>query len=231
MVVPFSRDRVYVVVSGPGGPALVSVGRSGDVTRERVLPGHDARSHVLLDVDGGRVAWMRAEGGALVADAGAGDVVVGDATPDTAIGLVDGLWAWTGADGAVRLEDGTVVEIPDGVVAWRVAFPDHAVTITAAGRAWMWVPYASALLAIDPETGQLSRATAFLGEGTWSLREEDVRHGELWVTGSAWERPSELPWALVDLRSGEVRATNGSMAPVDATAPVREALGLTGPAP
>lgn len=114
VVVPFSRERTYVVVSGPGGPALVSVGRSGDVTRERALPGLDPKSHVLLDVEGARVAWMRSEGGALVMDPGGGHVVLGDATPNTAIGLVDGLWAWTGADGAVRLEDGTVVEVPDG---------------------------------------------------------------------------------------------------------------------
>lgn len=118
-------------------------------------------------------------------------------------------------DGASKI---VVVDLDTGA---RIA--EHAgglgvTSLASADRGW--VVTGATLVALDPSTGDLGRASALpglLGRGA-SVAAEDVRFGALWLIGVDHERaPSDLPWAAVDLSTGRLLHANGEVEPRDVT--------------
>lgn len=81
------------------------------------------------------------------------------------------------------------------------------------------------LVALDPETGAIARATSFPPAFLVAneLPVQDFRFGQLWVAAEHYARPAALPYAVVDLTTDAVTHTGGDMRPRDMTAKVRAA--------
>ena len=126
--------------------------------------------------------------------------------------------------GAIRQEF-AVFDLEDGSEVRRAAIRDHVEVVATPERAWLWLPFKGLLVGLDPATGAIERASAVQGLGTSHARREDLRFGSLWLHGYGWARPEALPWAAVDLRSGEFLRLNGIASARDATAEARASLG------
>ncbi len=124
IVEPMPHNRIYVTAAGTKARELVSVDRTGQVSRVRSLPGSRVGEFcgyercvapLLVDTLRSRVAWIRAEGASavLVVSEGIRVSELGPAAASGAIGLVGDRWAWTTPDGGVVLQDGSRVDLPE----------------------------------------------------------------------------------------------------------------------
>ncbi len=104
-----------------------------------------------------------------------------------------------------------VVDLDEGRIADRVDYSDSSAVLVSSGRAWLWLTSRAVLVAVDPDTGRLAGATAYPGASTFDARAEDIREGQLWIMGSTWARPADLPWVVVDLETGHLSGSNGGM--------------------
>ncbi|MCA9514936.1 MAG: PQQ-binding-like beta-propeller repeat protein [Myxococcales bacterium] len=119
-----------------------------------------------------------------------------------------------------------VVDLAEGKVVWDTALDTTRFeAFDARGRAWVWLEEGT-LVAIDPVSGGVQRATAFAGIAANAVvNEEAVRYGQLWLRGDATAARDEAPLVVVDLASGLVVLRRGDIAVTDVTAMVRAAFG------
>ena len=118
-----------------------------------------------------------------------------------------------------------VVDLDAGRIVQRYDLGDMAdVAIAAAGRPWVWLDD-DTLVALDPRTGAVARATTLAGAGLVGpdLHARDLRFGQLWLFRDDYVRPSRLPFAIVNLATGTVGHLHAGMTTRDVTAKVRAA--------
>lgn len=131
-------------------------------------------------------------------------------------------------EGAVDAGQGdalVVVDLAEQRVAWQVPLDTTRFEVfDALGRDWVWLDDGT-LVAIDPVTGHLQRATAFAGVAVSGLvNEEAIRHGQLWLRGEGSAPRGEVPLVVVDLATGLVVFQRGAVGVSDVTALVRAML-------
>lgn|GEM_PF-3213608 len=114
-----------------------------------------------------------------------------------------------------------VVDLDRGAVVARfVAGKRGLIALTARDRPYVWLE-PDTLVAFAPDTGAIASATRLSGATRAALhRTEQLRHGQLWIVGDTAALPDALPYAVVDLATGEVTHTNGAMTAVDVTGSV-----------
>ncbi|MFO0616354.1 MAG: PQQ-binding-like beta-propeller repeat protein [Polyangiaceae bacterium] len=119
-----------------------------------------------------------------------------------------------------RADDAThvaVVDVDEGVVVRDPPIDARASAFVSAERAW--IRAGSVIVALDPATGNIERATSYpslFREGV--VRRDDARFGVLFAVGDDSRRPPDLPWIAIDLATALTRRTNGGVASTDVTA-------------
>ncbi|MES2639395.1 MAG: PQQ-binding-like beta-propeller repeat protein [Myxococcota bacterium] len=105
-----------------------------------------------------------------------------------------------------------IVDLDAGTVVERVDVGEmYPTVLVTSGRAWVWWGGRAVLVEINPDTGRFGGATTYPGVYIGEPRLEDLRFGQLWVTGSGWARPQELPWDVIDLATGALVGANGGL--------------------
>jgi len=75
-------------------------------------------------------------------------------------------------------------------------------------RAWIPQSLGASLIPIDPDSGQLGPPIPLGRVYRSDVREADLRFGRLWLWGSDWGAPDELPWAVLDLQTSRFLHTH-----------------------
>ncbi|MFO0747198.1 MAG: hypothetical protein U1F43_16265 [Myxococcota bacterium] len=135
-------------------------------------------------------------------------------------------FAYCGSDGPVPWCELAIADVDLGRVSERhhVIRSGELVPIMTGERAWVWADFFATLVAVDPASGKLGAATRFAGIIGHDLRADDIAADRLWLLGMDHEHPGDLPFAVVDLKSGAVVRTNGPVEASDATATVPELM-------
>lgn len=111
-----------------------------------------------------------------------------------------------------------IVDLDAGTVSARIPHEEQLVVLAARERAYLWARRSRTLVALDPGTGRLESATAIGSAYVSDLQDEDFHAGQLWLAGSTWAAPPELPWAVFDLAAGRAAHVNGGLVLTDVTA-------------
>jgi hypothetical protein len=118
-----------------------------------------------------------------------------------------------------------IVDLDAGVVVNRKTIVQHVEVLATPARAWLWVQFKNTLAGLDPATGELASATAFAEFSGNDIRHDDLQFGVLWLHSMRWDRPARLPWAAVDLATGEVLHAGPQVVTRDESAAIQSMLG------
>jgi PQQ-like domain len=124
----------------------------------------------------------------------------------------------THVEGGPMLEEVIVVDLEQGTIVSRNPIEDHRVAFVTAEQAYVMGTFSRVLVALDPATGGIARATHFPATTGNDVHDEDYRFGRLWLFGMGWGRPTELSWAVIDLEGSEPPRVHGEIVAVDVTA-------------
>lgn len=112
-----------------------------------------------------------------------------------------------------------IVDLETGQVVQEAEQHEHPVTLVAGRRAFIHQRFVSVLAPIEPTRGDLAAPISLGKTYPDEVREEDIRFGRLWLHGSDWAGPGDLPWAVLDLGTLSVLHSQGGFVSGPSAAP------------